>query len=606
MFGTIGVRRKAALRAALSTSSRRLRWLAALAIGVVTLQVVGAGPVFAAPGDVTEFALSPSTSPYGITTGPDGNLWFTEFTANRIGRITPDGVVTEFATGITAGSNPQEITAGPDGNVWFTEFYGNLGRITPGGTITEYATGVTLNSQPDGITAGPDGNLWFTEIYGDRIGRITPAGIVTEYSTGITPGSAPEGITAGPDGNVWFTEYERDRIGRITPAGIITEYAIIPNSEPEEITAGPDGNLWFTEAQGDRIGRITPGGVVTEYSTGITPGGFPTRITSGPDGNVWFAELIGSRIGRLELPAPAASITPGGHDFGDRALASTSGPRQFTVTNTGTAPLIVGSAGITGANTGDFAATDDQCSGVTVAPGDACTISVTFTPAVVGPRSAALSVPDNAAGSPHTAALTGTGTRAASAVLLTSSPNPSGFGDPLTLTAHVSSVAPVAPTGSVTFSDGAAALGSAPVDATGAATLATSALHAGTHQITASYSGDTNLLASSATTVQQVNPAATTLTAKPAQVAVQLPGTSGLRLSARLSVTSTGAPVAGQSVSMAVDGTTVCTATTATDGLAACTAPLTYLLGVTLHGYTATYVGSADYQPATGHGGLLG
>ena len=39
----------------------------------------------------------------GITTGPDGNLWFTEFGAGKIGRITPSGSITEFPIP-TAGS----------------------------------------------------------------------------------------------------------------------------------------------------------------------------------------------------------------------------------------------------------------------------------------------------------------------------------------------------------------------------------------------------------------------------------------------------------------------------------------------------------------------
>src|SRR5262249_56583218 len=67
---------------------------------------------------VTEFPIlnDMNSRPQGITRGPDGNLWFTENSANRIGRITPAGVVTEFAAGITPNSGPNEITAGPDGN----------------------------------------------------------------------------------------------------------------------------------------------------------------------------------------------------------------------------------------------------------------------------------------------------------------------------------------------------------------------------------------------------------------------------------------------------------------------------------------------------------
>ena len=47
---------------------------------------------------MTEFStgISEGSAPAGITAGPDGNLWFTESDASRIGRITPAGVASEF------------------------------------------------------------------------------------------------------------------------------------------------------------------------------------------------------------------------------------------------------------------------------------------------------------------------------------------------------------------------------------------------------------------------------------------------------------------------------------------------------------------------------
>jgi streptogramin lyase len=98
-----------------------------------------------------------------------------------------------------AQSNPQGITSGPDGALWFTEAYGNkIGRITTSGTISEYAV-PTSGSSPEGIAAGPDGALWFTEGVSSKIGKVTPSGSFTEYAV-PTSGSSPFGITAGPDG----------------------------------------------------------------------------------------------------------------------------------------------------------------------------------------------------------------------------------------------------------------------------------------------------------------------------------------------------------------------------------------------------------------------
>jgi streptogramin lyase len=262
-------------------------------------------------GISTEFSsgITSSARPQGITTGPDGNLWFTELTGNLIGRITPSGVVTEFSSGMSAGAFLYDIASGPDGNLWFTEEYGNsIGRITPNGTVTEFSEGISANAFPDGIVAGPDGNLWFTEEQGSRIGRITPSGTVTEFSSGVNVNDNPWGIAVGPDGNLWFTEYCGSRIGQITPSGAVTQFSagITPNANPTSIVAGPDGNLWFTESGSNSIGRITLGGTVTEFSSGITANSIPYGIVAGPDGNLWFTEEQGDRIGRI---TPSGAVT---------------------------------------------------------------------------------------------------------------------------------------------------------------------------------------------------------------------------------------------------------------------------------------------------------
>src|SRR6266567_4638974 len=122
--------------------------------------------------NITEFATSTAGSkPEGITAGPDGNLWFTEFDGNKIGRISPGGTIKEFPLS-NGNSGPAGIAAGPDGNLWFAVNSGTIGRISPGGTIKEFPLS-NGNSTPEGITAGPDGNLWFTEVDGNKIGRIT-------------------------------------------------------------------------------------------------------------------------------------------------------------------------------------------------------------------------------------------------------------------------------------------------------------------------------------------------------------------------------------------------------------------------------------------------
>jgi virginiamycin B lyase len=266
-----------------------------------------------------------------VTTGPDGNFWFTDPNPNagQIGRMTLTGAVTEYPT-LTYNAGPARITAGPDGNLWFTEpVVQRVGRITPAGIITEFPAS---SSSPGAITSGPDGNLWF--LNADAIDRITTTGVVTQFSQGITPGSRPVAITSGPDGNLWFTEWDTkngNRIGRVTPTGVVTEFSagITPGAPDagvglEDITAGPDGSLWFTEHWNQLIGRITSDGVITQSAA---LGYQPDDITAGPDGNVWFTETS------FSLSAAIGVITPG--SLPNVYVPEVPAPALLLVTGTG-------------------------------------------------------------------------------------------------------------------------------------------------------------------------------------------------------------------------------------------------------------------------------
>ena len=330
-----------------------------LMLGFLLAALVLGLPAPADTGSVVEYAVPTTGSqPVSIVTGPDGNLWFTEFAADQIGRLSTDGTFDEFPIP-TAASQPDELTDGPDGNVWFAETAGNkIGRVTPTGDVTEFGEGISPASQPTAIVAGPDGNLWFTEraltSHTGRIGRISLSGEVTEYSTGIT--GHPLLIAAGSDGNLWFTESPGNKIGRMDPATMAVSEFPVPTfqSAPWEIAAGPDGNLWFTELLGNKIGRITTDGEITEFPV-PTPASRPNTIRPGPDPNparncavqrrrlgeeafiarygsfggcvatlaatktLWFSELLGNKIGQIttggdifEFPLPSANSQPNG------------------------------------------------------------------------------------------------------------------------------------------------------------------------------------------------------------------------------------------------------------------------------------------------------
>jgi hypothetical protein len=103
-----------------------------------------------------------------------------------------------------------------------------------------------------------------------------------------------------------------------------------------------------------------------------------------------------------------------------------------------------------------------------------------------------------------TSASTSTSTITAT-ITLTSTPNPSTFGQPVTFAATVKGNGST-PAGTVAFTDGATALGTASLDNSGQATFVASTLTVGSHAIAANYRGDPNSPGSSTTLTQTVNP----------------------------------------------------------------------------------------------------
>lgn len=246
-------------------------------------------------GSIKEFPIAMANSfPSGIVNGP-GGLWFTQTETQYVARITTSGVVTEFYvyTGSAANNLDGGIALGPDGNLWFTKFSA-VSSITVGGTVTDHL--VTTTSAPETIVVGPDKNLWFNEFNPPRqVAKMTTGGALTEYP--IPAGGAPAGIASGPDGAIWFTDYF-SAISRVTTAGTFTSYYPVSSAGGVDraIIAGPDGALWFADTAA--IGRITTAGSVTGVALPAGIGG-ASRLASGPDGAIWFTDGSENKIDRL-------------------------------------------------------------------------------------------------------------------------------------------------------------------------------------------------------------------------------------------------------------------------------------------------------------------
>lgn len=266
---------------------------------------------------ISEYALPSGSGPFAITVGPDKNLWFTDYSSGKVGKITTAGAVKEYAADE---DEPEGITSGPDGNLWFVEHsIRHVNHMTTSGELTTYTLSRT-GTYNVGITAGPDSNLWFTESSDNYIAKInTKDEVQGEYA--LPSGSEPYGIAAGLEKDLWFAEHGNGKIGKSTTAGTISEYTLPSGSKPYELVEGPGERMWFTEAGTSKIAKITSTGSVTEYA--LPAGSEPHGITVGPEKDLWYTDYATSKIGRITA---SGEITEYALPAGSRPQGITAGP----------------------------------------------------------------------------------------------------------------------------------------------------------------------------------------------------------------------------------------------------------------------------------------
>lgn len=262
-------------------------------------------------GLITEFPLAAGVILNDLALGPGGAIWFTDG-RGAIGRLNPqDGSVVEYPLP-THGANPVHIVAGRDGALWFSFTFGALdpqnaeiGRITPDGVISEITSLSDASPNllgPVGLAVGPDGAIWFCAGSGsgkDVYGRITSTGVITLFPAPTFNGE-PDTMTTGPDGALWFNDFDANgqgQIGRLTTHGAFTLFSV--PTFANDLAPGPDGNVWFVSHNDRELGRITPHGVVTMFA--LPAGVVAFNLTTGPDNALWFADTAHNSIDRVQL-----------------------------------------------------------------------------------------------------------------------------------------------------------------------------------------------------------------------------------------------------------------------------------------------------------------
>ena len=327
-----------------------------------------------------------------------------------------------------ASNSPQTVTltgTGTSSSVLFAPGFLNVGNVIVGSksavkaiTLTNN-TGSTLTitnlsvsssySQTNtcGASVAKGANCTISVTFAPTTAGLTPGTLTITDSATNSPQTVPmtgTGIAPGATLSSTSITFADQIVGSSSSVSIIT----LLNSGGAgltvtgvSITGANKGDF----SQNNTCTKVVAGGTC-QINVTFKPTATGTRtatvsVADSATGSPQTASLSGTGI------AATVTLSPSTLSFGNVNVGTTSGAQTLTLSNAGNATLTITSLIVSGLDPGDFSQTNN-C-GSSLAPATNCTISVTFKPVAAGSRQASISVSDNAAGSPQSVSLGGTG-----------------------------------------------------------------------------------------------------------------------------------------------------------------------------------------------------
>jgi trimeric autotransporter adhesin len=349
-------------------------------------------------------------TPRQVATDLAGNLFIADSFNNKIRKVDAGGIISTYAgNGLDTGSSPtgvpgpaaaagiqvEGVATDSVGNLYIvsnTEVFlvdasQNISFFAGGGAGTPVsgipATHAGIGATGDAVDA--DGNLYVSDVINHVLYRIGPNGILEFGNQDVNVASAPLAVTLRNTGSSALTF-------NAIPDTISGDFAIVAGGTCDFTAGLASGATCTVEVTFTPLSAAALTGTIS----------FSTNAPGSPQ----LVQLFGTGIASS---APAATLTPATLAFGNQTTGTTTvTPLVATLSNSGTVTLNISGISIAGANPTDFSQSSTTC-GSTLAAGSSCTISVTFTPPSATTFNATLDVADNAAGSPQSTSLTGTG-----------------------------------------------------------------------------------------------------------------------------------------------------------------------------------------------------
>jgi len=477
--------------------------------------------------------------PYGVATDQSGNVFVVDQGNVAIKKISA-GCGTSTCVTTLAGTytDPSYVAIDGAGNLYVTD----ANQVVEISAASGYTT--TTNTlgggpyQPTGVAVDGSGNVYVNDISmvtGERQVQKIPAGCTSSACVTTLAGGYNSlfGMAVAPSGDVFFAEELAGLVHEI-PAGCVSTGCVVTVgsglTNPAGLAVDGIGNLFVSDYGAGNVYELT---AASGYNVNYRLN--PQNAFAGPMGvavdglgNVIVVNTSANSLQKLDFadPPSLSFLAPTTIE----TIDGTDGPLSVTVENVGNAPLIFTASGLIAAN--DFPQTagsgdPPNCADSrTVAAGASCNLSIEFEPLQTGSLGETFGLYDNNL-NVASAQLIGVqgisipavapppaGDATSSTVL--AAPSAVAAGQPLTITATVTDTTTpsTTPTGSVTFTDAVGSTitslngGTAVSLVSGVATLSNATLiGAGTHTISAQYSGVSSVFsASSGTGTVAVSP----------------------------------------------------------------------------------------------------
>jgi streptogramin lyase len=289
-------------------------------------------------------------SPQYMTNSSDGRIWITLLGSNQVVAYDPSGILSpQFFDAPTASASLQGITTGPDGTIWFAEATAKrIGHVIPCQQlpckVTDYGPppGIDINF-PIQLAVDRRGTVWFTDHGANQFGsfnastgqwRVFGIGYCAETFNPDCLVGLPNAISLDSNGMIWFSEHFAGRVAKYDPStGSLTEY-YVPAATIAYVwwmRPGPRNLVWFTAFGLGRIGYVNAS---MSVPVSITAGAETIKIEQGT------SQAIPASITNQADSPVYLNVTANGHDtsFGSLPLlygfASPAGigPNRIAVT----------------------------------------------------------------------------------------------------------------------------------------------------------------------------------------------------------------------------------------------------------------------------------